>query len=162
MDTKDWIRFSLSTADFIVDSYLGDITPAEMLVRPVPGANHLAWQLGHLIGSERWLADKAAPGKVPALPAGFAEKHTKETAAIDDPAAFLSKEEYLKLRKEVRANTLAVVDSLTAADFDKPVEKVPPMLKTAGQTLHFIGPHWIMHSGQWVVLRRKLGRAPLF
>lgn len=162
MDSKEWIRYSLSSADFVVDAYLQDITPAEMFVRPVPGINHLAWQLGHLIGSERYLADRAAPGKVPALPAGFAEKHNKETAAIDDPAAFLTKEEYLKLRKEVRANTLALVDQLTLEELRQPVEKVPPMMKTAEQTLHFIGPHWVMHAGQWVVIRRKLGRAPLF
>jgi hypothetical protein len=162
MDTKDWIRFSLSSADFIVDAYLGDIKEAEMFARAVPGTNHLAWQIGHLISSERWLADKAAPGKMPELPAGFAEKHNKETAAIDDPASFLNKEEYLKLRKEVRAGTLALIDSLSPADFDKPVEKVPPMLKNAAQTLHFIGAHWTMHAGQWAVLRRKLGRAPLF
>jgi hypothetical protein len=24
------------------------------------------------------------------------------------------------------------------------------------------GSHWMMHAGQWAVLRRKLGRPPLF
>jgi hypothetical protein len=24
------------------------------------------------------------------------------------------------------------------------------------------GTHWTMHAGQWAVIRRKLGRAPLF
>lgn len=162
MNSKDWIRHSLQSSDFLVDAYLADITPAEMLARPVPGANHIAWQIGHLIASEWYLADKALPGKVPALPSGFAQKHNKETAAIDDPAAFLSKEEYLKLRKEVRANVLALVDKLTDEELQKPVEKVPPMVKTVEQVLHFIGPHWVMHAGQWSVIRRKLGRAPLF
>ena len=28
---------------------VSDLSDAELLVRPVPQANHIAWQLGHLI-----------------------------------------------------------------------------------------------------------------
>lgn len=162
MELKQAIRFSLEAADFVVQSYLKDLTDAELLVRPVPGANHIAWQLGHLIAAESYLADKAAPGKGPALPAGFADKHKKDTAGSDDPKAFLTKEEYLRLYKQVREGTLALVEKLTAEELQRPTEKTPPMVKTAWQALQFIGAHWAMHAGQWAVTRRKLGRAPLF
>jgi hypothetical protein len=162
LDIKQAIKANLASADFIVNGYLADLTPAEMLARPVPGANHIAWQVGHLIASERYLADKAAPGKAPALPEGFAERHKKDTAGNDRPEDFLSKDEYLKVWKDVRNGTLAVVDSLSAGDFDQPVTGVPPMLKTVGETLLFVATHWVMHAGQWAVTRRKLGRAPLF
>ena len=99
MNAKDAARTTMNTADFMVESYLSDITPQEMLVRPAPGANHLAWQLGHLISAETRLVEAAAPGSMPALPEGFAEQHSKETAASDNPADFLSKDEYLKLAK---------------------------------------------------------------
>ena len=101
MNAKDAVRATMNTADFMVESYLSDITPEEMLVRPAPSANHLAWQLGHLISAETRLVEVAAPGSMPALPEGFAERHTKDTAASDNPADFLSKDEYLQLAKSV-------------------------------------------------------------
>src|SRR3954447_25536377 len=159
MNFKDAARYTYSIADFMIESYLTDITPQEMLVRPAPDANHLAWQLGHLISAERRLVEAAAPGSMPPLPDGFAERHMKDTAAGDNPADFLSKDEYLKLEKSVRAGTLKVLESLSEAELDRPVSgRVPPFVKCAGDCFVTIGTHWIMHSGQWVVLRRKLGR----
>jgi len=163
MDIKDAIRSSYSIADFMIESYLSDITPQELLMRPATDANHIAWQLGHLISAEWRLAEAAAPGSMPPLPAGFAERHTKDTAASDKAADFLSKDEYLALAKTVRAGTLRALDQLSEADLDRPVSgRVPPFVKRAGDAFVTIGTHWIMHSGQWVVLRRKLGRARKF
>src|SRR3954453_5550142 len=163
MNAKDAVRASMSIADFMMESYLTDITPDELLVRPAPDANHLAWQLGHLISAERRLVEAAAPGSMPPLPDGFAERHTKDTAASDNRADFLSKDEYLKLAKTIRAGTLTVLDSLSDADLDRPVSgRVPPFVKRAGDCFVTVGTHWILHSGQWVVLRRKLGRERKF
>src|SRR5690242_19072810 len=111
MNAKDAARTTMRTADFMVESYLSDITPQEMLVRPAPAANHLAWQLGHLILAETRLVEAAAPGSMPALPEGFAERHSKETARNDDRADFLAKDEYMKLAKSVRAATLKALDN---------------------------------------------------
>jgi uncharacterized damage-inducible protein DinB len=162
MDTKQAIRTSLAQADNIVQGYLSDLTDAELLARPCKGGNHIAWQLGHLIASERWLAEQAAPGKMPKLPEGFADKHKKDQAATDDPKAFLTKEEYLTLARQTREGVLQILTGMSEADLDKPVTNVPPFIKTAGELLLFLGPHWIMHAGQWAVIRRVLGRPPLF
>jgi hypothetical protein len=159
MNAKEAIRTTMNTADFMVDSYLSDITPDEMFVRPAPGANHVAWQLGHVISAERRLVEAAVPGSMPALPDGFAERHTKETAASDNRDDFLSKDEYLKLAKTVRAATLRALDQVSETDLDKPVSgRVPPFVKSAGDCFVTAGGHWILHAGQWVVLRRYLGR----
>ena len=85
MDIKQAIVSSLAQTDMIVNAYLSDLKPEELLVRPIPGANHIAWQLGHLISSERSLIDKVAPGKYEPLPPGFDEAHKKDAATIDDP-----------------------------------------------------------------------------
>jgi hypothetical protein len=163
MDFKDAIRAALGTSDFFVQSYLSDLTPAEMLARPTGDANHVAWQLGHLIASERHLIEAAVPGSMPELPAGFAERHSKEKAASDNPTDFLTKEEYFKVAKDMRAGTLAALDKLSAADFDKPVfGRVPPFVKRAGDCFVTAGGHWTLHAGQWAVLRRKLGRQRQF
>jgi hypothetical protein len=163
MNFKDSIRASLRISEFLAQGYLADITPDEMMHRPVPGANHIAWQLGHLIAAERSLVEAAAPGSMPALPEGFAERHRRDSKPSDNAADYLPKEEYLELAKEVRAATLKVLDSLSDADFDKPVTaRVPPFVKCAGDCFATIGPHWSLHAGQWVVIRRKLNRPVMF
>jgi hypothetical protein len=153
----------MEVADFMVEKYVTDLTPEEMLTRPAPDANHVAWQLGHLIAAERMLVEGGVPGSMPPLPAGFAERHKKDTAKCDKPGDFLTKDEYLKLAKEVRAATLKVLDSVPIADLDKPVTgKVPPFVQTVGDCFVTIGSHWTMHTGQWVVSRRKLCREVMF
>lgn len=162
MDIRQAITASLAHAQRVADAYLSDLKPQELLARPVPGANHIAWQLGHLITTERNLVDRAVPGQMPPLPEGFAQRHTRQTAQSDDPQQFDSKEQYLKLAKEVRDATLRIVQSLPDREFDRPVEGFPPFLKTVGDVLLFQGAHWLMHAGQWAVTRRALGRPPLF
>ena len=163
MNAKRAIESNIAMADKIAQSYLADLTDAELLVRPVPGANHIAWQLGHLISSERDLIEMVAPGSMPKLPEGFKEKHAKQTAASDDPKAFCTKAEYLKLLKEQRAGTLAALAKQTDADLSKPApEAMRSHLETVGDLFSMQGGHLLMHAGQWAIVRRKLGRKPLF
>ncbi len=163
MNSKDVIRRSIENNDKIAAAYLGDLTDEELLVRPVPGSNHIAWQLGHLIAAENMLIGTIAPGSMPKLPDGFAEKHSKETAAIDDPKAFCTKDEYLKLMKEQRAATLAALDKFPEADLEKPgPEKFRSFFPQNIDLFLLAGSHPLMHSGQWAVTRRKVGRKPLF
>ena len=163
MNTKQAFRASMNVSDFLVQGYLADITPDEMLTRPVPSANHIAWQLGHLILAERHLVETAVPGSMPDLPAGFAERYGRGKVPSDEPADYLPKEEYLQLAKDVRAATLRALDRVSEADFDKPISgRVPPFVKTVGDCFATIGPHWSTHAGQWVVVRRKLGRPVMF
>jgi hypothetical protein len=163
MNFHDAIRSALSGADFLSHRYLDDLTDAEIMIRPVPDANHLAWQLGHLIASERHLVEAGVPGSMPELPAGFAEKHKKETATSDNPADFLTKEEYFALAKTIRAATLQALDRLSPSDLDKPVEgRLPPFVKRVGDCFTIIPNHWALHAGQWVILRRKLNRERMF
>jgi hypothetical protein len=163
MNAHDAIKASMTVPDMIMNSYLGDLTDEELLVRPTEGANHIAWQLGHLLTSEHGMIEQVCPGSMPALPDGFAEKYTKETSTSDDSAAFLSKAEYLQLFSEQRAGTLKALDGLSADDLDKPS---PKGLQRIGATIGAIflmqPTHWTMHTGQWAIIRRKIGRPPMF
>src|SRR5262245_22969418 len=97
MNAKETLRETLNLSHFILKSYVGDLTDADLLRRPGKGCNHVAYQLGHLIASECSLLNGVRPGSAPELPAGFAEQHKKENAASDDPAKFLTKQQYLEL-----------------------------------------------------------------
>lgn len=163
MTPQKAIELCIECADMITKSYLEDLSDADLMVRPVPGANHIAWQLGHLISSEREFTDVACPGIAPPLPEGFAKKHSKETSSSDKPSDFLKKSEYLELYAQQRAATLKALNTLSASDLDKPApEKYSAYVKNFGDMLSLQGSHWLMHVGQWAVVRRKLGRPPLF
>ena len=53
MDTKTAIKSAIDTANMISTAYLDDLTDEEMMHRPSPGCNHIKWQVGHLIVSEK-------------------------------------------------------------------------------------------------------------
>lgn len=163
MTPHDLIRHNLNMCHGLLTSYIADLAEADLMVRPLPNMNHIAWQLGHLIGSEHELVSAAIPGSMPALPPGFAERHDKAAAASNDRSKFLSKKEYLELFEIQRAATLAQLDKLSAADLDRPgPEKYRDFIPTVGAALHMQGSHEMMHAGQFVAVRRALGKPAMF
>ena len=163
MNARDAIQLNLDMANMVCTAYLADLDDRDLLVRPGPGCNHIAWQMGHLIGSEHEMMELVKPGSMPALPAGFSDRHNKATSRIDSASAFLSKEEYLALYHQQRQATLALLKSQSDADLDLPApEKFRAYCKSRGDLFSLQGSHVLMHVGQWAVVRRKLGHPPLF
>jgi hypothetical protein len=159
MNTKDAIRGTADLSSMVLKSYVGDLSDADLLERPAPGCNHLAWQLGHLISSESDLLEGIQPGAAPRLPEGFAAKHSKETTGVDDPAKFCTKQEYLDLMDKVRAATFTALEKVSDSDLDQPSpEQFRQMVPTVGHIYLMIATHQMMHAGQFVAVRRKLGK----
>lgn len=159
MNTKDAIRNTLGTSEMVLDSYVKDLDDGDLLVRPVEGMNHIAWQLGHLIASERRMVEMIQPGSCPPLPEAFDEGHGREQNGVDDPSKFLPRERYQALFKAQREATRRVLDGLPEADLDRAdPERFPPFAPTVGALLNLCGSHVLMHVGQFVAVRRKLGR----
>jgi hypothetical protein len=155
MHAKDAIRQTIGMADMIMSKYLNDLDDSALMVRPVAGMNHIAWQLGHLISSERGFIEGVKPGSCPPLPEGFEARHKKDTAASDDASKFLSKAEYLAAWNAQRAATKAALDSLSDADLDAPSpENIRNFCPTVGQVFNLAGLHPLMHVGQFVAVRR--------
>jgi hypothetical protein len=164
MQAKDAIKAALNSTQFVLNMYLSDLSDADLLVRPVPNANHIAWQLGHLISAEPFLMHTELPDAAyPALPAGFNEQHSKETATADGPAGFRSKTEYLDLAQQMRTATVAALDKLSDNDLDRAstgrMAKFAPKL---ADLFILVSNHTLMHAGQFTVVRRKLGKPVLF
>jgi len=67
------------------------------------------------------------------------------------------------LMNQQREGTLAALESITEEQLDaetpEPMREYAPIVSAAFglQSLH-----WMMHSGQWVIVRRKLGHEALF
>ena len=59
MDPKQFIKHELAGNLEFVKSTLSDFSDADLFVRPCPGANHAAWQLGHLCNAETFMTGMA-------------------------------------------------------------------------------------------------------
>lgn len=164
MNAKDVLRTAMKMDQTVLESLLGDLSDADLLVRPVPGANCIAWQLGHVIESEKQLLEAYLPAaKYPALPAGWSEQHSKAAAASDSTKGYYRKEEYLNWYRRMREATLRGLDALPDAELDKPTTgDLASFAPTVGAMVSLAASHMLMHSGQFSVVRRKLGKAVAF
>lgn len=159
VNAKDAIRSTIESSDNIVKTYLGDLSDADIVVRPVAGMNHIAWQLGHLISSEHHMIEALAPGSSPALPEDFEAKHGKETSHLNDPKAFYPLGTYLEVWQAQRKSTLSVLADLDESQLDAPgPERMRAYAPTNGAVLNMIGVHPLMHAGQFVAVRRFLNK----
>jgi hypothetical protein len=164
MTAKDAIKNALTSTQHLLGWFLSDLSDADLLVRPVPAANHIAWQVGHLILAESgMLAPYLPTAKYPELPIGFSGQHGKDTAAAEPPRGFATKAEYLDLFNRTRAVTLAGVEQLPESDLDKPTSgRMAQIAPTVAALLQLTANHTLMHAGQFSVVRRKLGKPILF
>ena len=160
MTVNDLLASGLQQGLGMLKMHVADFSDAELLVRPVPGANHANWQLGHLIASETKMMGGCGAA-MPALPAGFAERYSKEAAKNDDAGKFATKAELLAVLEKTRAASVAFAKSATAAQLAAPSPMVQ-MCPTVADFIALGASHDAMHIGQIQVLRRKLGKPMLF
>jgi hypothetical protein len=163
MNARDVINNNLKATQGMLQQFLSDLSDEDLLVRPVPAANHIAWQLGHLIASEVMIGEMMPGAKYPELPASLKSQMSGKTAKETPPGGFLKKAEYLDWFNKVRAATIAGVERLSDADLDKPT---PPdwaaWAPNLGALLVLTGNHTLMHAGQFSVVRRALNKPVLF
>ena len=163
MGAIDIVAKDVTNSFNMLKGHLADFSDADMLVRPVPGANHANWQIGHLIGVEVKACALAGAAGAPTLPDDFKDRYGKDASQGDDPAKFLPKDELLKLMGQTTDALSKWAASLTADDIAKPT---PPPFNGFAPTLQdlalMIGGHRTMHLGQIQVIRRKLGKKVLF
>lgn len=159
MNAIDTIKATYDTSMMVLSAYVADFNDADLMHRPGSDCNHLAWQMGHLISSECNLLNDLKPGAAIELPAGFAEAHSKEMAGEDDPEKFHTKQAYLDLFEKSKEAVFKTLDSMTEADLDgEAPEKFRAYFPTVGNILVLIATHTMMHAGQFVPVRRSLGK----
>ncbi len=163
MITYESVESNLRMADTILHSLVGDMSDTDLLVRPLEGSNHIAWQLGHLIGSEYALISAVADQVEMAIPANWSDKYTSETAKSDDPTQFEPLARYLELHAAQRQATLNILKDLPPEQLTEPgPEFLQTVVNSVGELFLFLAHHEIMHAGQFTCIRRKLGKPVLF
>jgi hypothetical protein len=79
------------------------------------------------------------------------------------PPQFCSKEVYLGLAAKVKDATLAAIEAIPDSRLDDPSpEAMREYCPKVSSVLSLLGTHWMMHSGQFVAVRRKLGKPAIF
>lgn len=153
MNAIDAIKGSLGMAEMLGMLYISDLDDSELMQRPHPKCQHINWQIGHLILSEHQMVQPVVGDAMPDLPEGFAQQYSKETIGSDSQQDFATKDALLAAYKEQRAATLAALDASSEADLEKPtgIEYAP----TRGSVFSLLSSHWLMHCGQWVIVRRN-------
>ncbi len=163
MITYEAVEATLRMADTIMHGLLGDLSDQDLMVRPVDGSNHIAWQLGHLVSSEYWMISQVCDQVEMTLPADWPAKYSKEAASSDDPAYFDTKDTYLEAYAAQRQATLEVLKTLPEEQLTEPgPEALRTTVPTVGELFLFQAHHQLMHAGQFTCVRRKLGKPILF
>ena len=144
--------------------HLADFSDADMMVRPVPGANHAAWQMGHLLNFDIMSANLMGIPGAPAMPTPPTPKwYGKEGASSDDASKFIKKDELLKLMTQSHGALVQWTRGLKPEDLSKPgPAEFKGFVDTVGDLVMGITVHATMHIGQFQVIRRKLGKKMLF
>ena len=158
MNAKDVILNSMNNSEMVINAYIGDLEDRDLLIRPEAGMNHIAWQIGHLIGAEKFFVDLVKAGASPELPEGFAEWHGKERSTDTDTSKYYSRARYQEMWKAQRDATKAVLEELSDEELSRTSPDFPPFIPTVGAVFNMCGLHPLMHAGQFVAVRRKLGK----
>lgn len=167
MTTKDYISFRataqelLATSRYIMSTYLSDMSDEDILVCPVEGAHHAAWQLGHLIANEYRMVEGVRLGASIELPEGFERAHAKDVKT-DFRDGFFKVSEYKALMARQRTKTLELLGSLGPLELAAPApEFMRGYAKSVSSVFLSIASHETMHAGQIAVIRRRLSKAVL-
>ncbi len=161
MTAKKVLTNIIEFARGVTDIYLSDFTDEDLLVRPLLSMNHAAWQLGHLLCSERSMMT-AIGVAMPELPPEFADNYTDETCQSDDPKLFAAKAEYFSLRETSREAVLRGLEAVSDKRLAEPSPESARMYAgTVAGVFRHIGTHELMHVGQFVAIRRKLRKPTL-
>ncbi len=162
MTAIEYIRMSLENAKGWSLGLINDMKDAP-LTQPTPnGGNHPLWVLGHIVRAESDLLDGfilGQPNRFPEL-----EMFAMGNEPSTDAAQYPSMDELLEKFEQIRAATLAHLDTLSDADLQKESyapEEFGPMFGTVGACFAAMQTHMMFHTGQVADARRAAGRKPL-
>ena len=162
MNAVGFIKMSLEMSQNWIMALAMDMKDNPLQIPTPNGGNHPLWCLGHLAYSE---ANLLATATGEANPLSEWERlFGGGSQPQNDANAYPSFAELTEKFQEVRAATLAFLDTLGEDDLDQPSHAEGEMKEwfgTVGQCLAAIPMHFTYHGGQIADARRAAGRAPL-
>lgn len=155
------IAFGLQTSQQLVLMMMDGLKPEEFERQPCPGANCLAWIIGHLTLTDRRSLTVLGATAFPSLPEGFEALFTTTRTVAGTQSGFPESTLLLELFNSHRQALIERVQQFDPARLAEPSPVQRPLFSTYHEMLLFLGLHTSMHVGQISTIRRFLGYAPL-
>jgi hypothetical protein len=159
LQSIDLIRENLTRSESIALARVDEMRD-HCFVFPTPrGGAHTLWTLGHLAFIEGQVVRQFMLGEPNPL-SDWEEPFdgSDVSGAKGDYPPF---EQVLAACRKSRADTLALLDTLTEEDLDRPSANAPDgfaeLFGTYRRCLQFVADHWFMHRGQLADARRAAG-----
>ncbi len=164
MESKDLLKINLENCTSMLLPMLEDMKDAPLTFPTIKGGNHPLWVAGHLAYSESSLIQGMMLGQPNPL-ADWKDIFGMEADPVDDPNKYPPFDEVMAKLQEMHQANMALLDSMSEDDLDKPSKNCPPEFEgffgTYRRCFQMIASHWLMHQGQVADARRAIGRKPL-
>lgn len=134
--------------------------------QPPGGVTHIAWQVGHIAVGEYWLALVRTRGQRPEdealIPMAFQQPFERFTTPSFDATKYPSVAEINAVLDRVHEQTIRELRDMDESELDKPILKPHSLVKTKLWALFWCAQHEAVHAGQIGLLRRQLGKPPVW
>lgn len=163
MTTIEYIKLSLANSSGWAMGLISDMKDSAMTQPTANGGNHPNWVLGHLVRSESDLLDGFILGQPNRFPE-LEEAYAMGSQPSGDESKYLSMDELFGKFEQIRAASLAHLESLSEEDLSKPShapEEFGETFGTVGACFAAMSTHVAFHAGQVADARRAAGRGPL-
>jgi hypothetical protein len=159
---KERVAFAHGYAARLLD----DTDPADWFRIPQAGVSHIAWQVGHLAFADYRLVVLRLRGQLASdkelIPDEFLRLYGATSTPDPDPTRQPAPPAIRACFDRVHAAALSVISGFDPARLDEPIDPPHSIAKTKLDCLYWCAAHAMVHAGQLGLLRRQLGRAPLW
>lgn len=155
------IDYAMRASKIMVHRFVDDLKSSDFEFQPAPGANCVAWILGHLALTDRRSLAWLGVSDLPELPSGFDEMFPKTGQKAGVQSGFGDPKAIVAAFDAHRDRLIAALKAVDPAKFLEPPSFQSPMFSDKGEGYLFMGLHTAMHMGQVSAIRRSLGHAPL-
>jgi hypothetical protein len=156
MHTKDAITFALTVSNKSILGVIDEMSGAPTTFPTPNGGCHPLWVLGHLALVEGMIPATLLGEENPA--ARWHQLFGEQSEPVADPAAYPPFAEVRDMYVRLRARNLALLESLSEADLDKPTVAPPKgrerEFATYGSSFLVLALHQMLHRSHVTDARR--------
>lgn len=158
----DGIQFARRYTNRLLDQ----IDESEWFWMPEPRVTHVAWQVGHLTFAQYRLALDRIRGERPEdsefVSAEFLKIFGRDSFPDPDPSKYPSPGEIRATFERVHERVLLELPSLPESEWYAPILKPHSLFNRKIESLQWCSHHETIHAGQIGLLRRLMGKPPMW
>lgn len=141
-------------------AFLEDITQAQAVHQPFPGANHAAWIAGHIAWADDFFLTTLKPRKA-VLPETYTKLFGMGSTPTADASTYPKLEQLREKLSQLREEMVAWFGNMPEQQLHASLPKeFDGFAENFAMLMSTISWHEGMHAGQLTVLRKSLGMKP--